>query len=152
MLLLQMDVELAYYNLTLRELLDMGGLAACGAPPAACPPRLPPVPRLACRPGPDASSPPSPASLLSSACSPAFSPLLLLCPGKEIHWIEWGIGGGATNNGDTPAATALEAAYYPYWGVWGAYNVSRDPWQTPAVRDYMRHYIQQTSSYLLQVR
>ncbi|PSC70429.1 acetyltransferase, partial [Micractinium conductrix] len=35
--------------------------------------------------------------------------------GKEIHWIEWGIGGGISQNGDTPAKTAIEAANYPYW-------------------------------------
>jgi hypothetical protein len=71
--------------------------------------------------------------------------------GKEIHWIEWGIGGGASQNGDTPAATALEAAYYPYWGIWGPYNASRDPWQNPDVRAYMHHYVNMTSQYLLQV-
>lgn len=71
--------------------------------------------------------------------------------GKEIHWIEWGIGGGASQNGDTPAATALEAAYFPYWGIWGPYNASRDPWQNPDVRAYMHHYVNMTSQYLLQV-
>lgn len=54
----KMDVEFAYYNLTLCELVDEG---------------------------------------------------------KEVHWIEWGVGGGASQNGDTPAKTGQEAAYYPYW-------------------------------------
>lgn len=73
------------------------------------------------------------------------------CAGKEIHWIEWGVGGGAGQNGDIPATTALEAARYPFWGIWGPYNVSRDPWQVPDVRDYMHHYVNMTSQYLLQV-
>ncbi|KAL4423381.1 hypothetical protein ABPG77_004312 [Micractinium sp. CCAP 211/92] len=70
--------------------------------------------------------------------------------GKQIHWIEWGIGGGISQNGDTPATTALQAAQYPFWGVWGPYNASRDPWADPGVRDYMLYYVNQTSNYLLQ--
>lgn len=35
-------------------------------------------------------------------------------------------------------------------GVQSPYNASRDPWRNPAVRDYMRYYINQTSAYLLQ--
>lgn len=52
-----------------------------------------------------AASPPLPPN--TPACCPA---------GKDVLWIEWGVGGGASQNGDTPAATALEAAYYPFWG------------------------------------
>ncbi|KAI7835519.1 hypothetical protein COHA_010593 [Chlorella ohadii] len=92
-LMKMMDIEFSYYNLTLRELVDMG---------------------------------------------------------KEIHWIEWGIGGGVAQTGDQPARTALEAAHTPYFGVQSPYNASRDPWRIPEVRDYMRYYINQTSEYLLQ--
>ncbi|PRW45181.1 hypothetical protein C2E21_6228 [Chlorella sorokiniana] len=88
-----MDIEFSYYNLTLRELVDMG---------------------------------------------------------KEIHWIEWGIGGGVAQTGDQPARTALGAAHTPYFGVQSPYNKSRDPWQIPEVRDYMRYFVNQTSEYLLQ--
>lgn len=70
--------------------------------------------------------------------------------GKQIHWIEWGIGGGISQNGDTPATTALQAAQYPFWGIWGPYNASRNPWADPAVRDYMLYYVNQNSQYLLQ--
>ena len=37
-------------------------------------------------------------------------------------------------------------------GVQSPYNKSRDPWQVPEVRDYMRYYINMTSEYLLQAR
>jgi hypothetical protein len=90
-----MDIEFAYYGLTLHELVDMG---------------------------------------------------------KEIVWIEWGVGGGASQNGNTPAETGLEAAYFPFWGVFGPYDVSKDPWKNAPVQEYLHHYVNQTSAYLLQVK
>lgn len=42
--------------------------------------------------------------------------------GKEIHFIEFGVGGGITQEGTEPARTAAEAAYYPYFGIFGAYT------------------------------
>ena len=47
---------------------------------------------------------------------------LPLPPGKEIHFIEFGVGGGTSQAGDTPARTASEAAWYPYFGIFGAYR------------------------------
>jgi hypothetical protein len=70
--------------------------------------------------------------------------------GKEIHWIEWGLGGGASQDGRTPARTALEAAYWPYWGIF-RYSPQADPWSNPEVQGYLLHYINATSAYLLQV-
>ncbi|KAI3426387.1 hypothetical protein D9Q98_008758 [Chlorella vulgaris] len=92
-LMKKMDIEFAYYGLTLHELVDMG---------------------------------------------------------KEIVWIEWGVGGGASQNGNTPAETGLEAAYFPFWGVFGPYDVSKDPWKNASVQEYLHHYVNQTSAYLLQ--
>ena len=48
--------------------------------------------------------------------------MLLSSPGKEIHFIEFGVGGGTSQAGDTPARTASEAAWYPYFGIFGAYR------------------------------
>lgn len=76
--------------------------------------------------------------------------------GKEIHWIEFGIGGGDSQNGDRIATDPLQAAYYPYFGIGGRYTRALDPWTTyapeqpNAVRDYMHHYYNATSQYLLQ--
>lgn len=40
-----------------------------------------------------------------------------LCPaGKEVHWVEFGVGGGTSPTGDRKAATAQEAAYTPFFG------------------------------------
>ena len=36
--------------------------------------------------------------------------------------LQFGVGGGASPNGDVKATTAEEAAYYPFWGVWGEYR------------------------------
>lgn len=52
----------------------------------------------------------------------------------------------------TTVALPLQAAQYPFWGIWGPYNASRNPWANPDVRAYMLYYVNQTSNYLLQVR
>lgn len=39
--------------------------------------------------------------------------------GVSIEFIEFGIGGGTSQDGDQKATTALEAAYWPFWvGRW----------------------------------
>lgn len=60
-----------------------------------------------------------------------------------------GQGAGLKRATDPPLPP--QAAQYPFWGVWGPYNASRDPWADPGVRDYMLYYVNQTSNYLLQV-
>lgn len=67
----------------------------------------------------------------------------LLRDGKGFHYSEFGIGGGI-GDGSCPqecaVKTALEAAKYPFQGIGGPYNPKKDPWRTPAVRDYMHRY------------
>lgn len=46
-----------------------------------------------------------------------------------------GVGGGISQNGDVPATTADEAASRPFFGIFGVYNASTDPWQTAGVGD-----------------
>lgn len=36
--------------------------------------------------------------------------------GKGVHFIEFGVGGGTSDRGDTKATTAEEAAYTPFFG------------------------------------
>lgn len=38
--------------------------------------------------------------------------------GIEIHWGEFGVGGGTSPTGDKKATTAEEAAYTPFFGGW----------------------------------
>ena len=40
----------------------------------------------------------------------------LLAAGKQVHWIEFGVGGGTSPTGDTKATTALSAAGTPFFG------------------------------------
>lgn len=80
---------------------------------------------------------PSLAALPLAAIAKACVPLPPPPAGKEIHWIEWGIGGGMAQTGDQPANNASAAAWWPYFGIFGPYNASRDPWRNPEVRDYM---------------
>ncbi len=68
--------------------------------------------------------------------------------GKELWWNEFGVGGGASQNGGVPAKTAAQAAATPFFGVFGAYQKARDPWQTPAVKDYNHYFYRQTLAYL----
>jgi hypothetical protein len=68
--------------------------------------------------------------------------------GKELWWNEYGVGGGASQNGNVPAKTAAQAAATPFFGVFGAYQKARDPWQTPEVKAYNHYFYQQTLAYL----
>ncbi|KAL4438699.1 hypothetical protein ABPG77_006303 [Micractinium sp. CCAP 211/92] len=80
----------------------------------------------------------------------------LLAAGKEIHWSEFGVGGGTSPQGDQKAATAEEAAYTPFFGMSGAYTRAKDPFilydlsQPSPVRDYARYFYNQTAAYLRQ--
>ena len=66
--------------------------------------------------------------------------------GTELHYSEYGVGGGTSQSGDVPAKTAKEAAYTPFFGIAGQYTCAKDPFQmcTPdqpnEVRDYRRYY------------
>jgi hypothetical protein len=71
---------------------------------------------------------------------------------KLLLLSEYGLGGGTSNNGSTPAVTAAEAAATPFFGVFGAYNRTTDPWVTWApeatlveTRAFRRHFFVQTS-------
>ena len=57
------------------------------------------------------------------ACSERHPPTGF--PGKEIHFIEFGVGGGVNQQGTQKATTAAEAAYYPFFGIYGSYRYSR---------------------------
>ncbi|KAL6772121.1 hypothetical protein ACKKBG_A29000 [Auxenochlorella protothecoides x Auxenochlorella symbiontica] len=80
----------------------------------------------------------------------------LVDDGKEIHFVEFGIGGGTNQAGVGVARTAEQAAYYPFYGIYGAYSCQADPFNmcdlvTPSpVRDYRRKYFEGISQYLLQ--
>lgn len=140
-----MDVEFAYYNLTLQELVfDMGEGSIRGSPE-----RHRRCSMLAVRGGEGLTRSAGPSSCKQSLCV-VPQQAGMLPAGKEIHWIEWGVGGGASQDGMTPVRTALEAAYWPYWGIY-RYSPERDPWTNPEVQAYLLHYINATSAYLLQV-
>lgn len=49
------------------------------------------------------------------APDPPF-PTYVCCTGKGLHWIEFGVGGGTSANGDQKATTAEEAAFTPFFG------------------------------------
>jgi hypothetical protein len=36
---------------------------------------------------------------------------------------EYGVGGGIAQNGSVPATTMAEASIYPFFGIWGVYDV-----------------------------
>lgn len=73
--------------------------------------------------------------------------------GKPLYWNEYGVGGGSNQNGMVVATTAADAAANPYFGIFGSYMQSTDPWvlynlnQPSPVRDYLRYFYQQSISY-----
>ncbi|CAL8461829.1 g1360 [Coccomyxa elongata] len=73
---------------------------------------------------------------------------LIFNKGKELFWNEYGVGGGSSQDGNTPAKTAAQAAATPFFGVFGAYTRARDPWQTPEVRNYNHYFYRKTLEYL----
>lgn len=71
----------------------------------------------------------------------------------ELHWTEYGVGGGACQSGDCAAETAADAAYYPYFGVFGPYRAEMDPWKLqeakpPPPREYLWYFYNTTAQYL----
>ena len=76
--------------------------------------------------------------------------------GTKIHFAEFGVGGGTSQNGDKMATTAAEAAYTPFFGISGRYGCDKDPFrmcylnEPSPVRDYRRYYYSAASEYLKQ--
>lgn len=73
--------------------------------------------------------------------------------GTELHYSEYGLGGGTSQNGDRPATTAEESAYTPFFGIGGSYACSKDPFDMchpdvpNPVRDYRRYYYAKSAEY-----
>ena len=72
-------------------------------------------------------------SRLAAACTMSLQDILVSfeegmhAQGKELWWNEYGVGGGASQNGNVPAKTAAQAAATPFFGVFGAYQKARRP-------------------------
>ena len=85
---------------------------------------------------------------------PELSVQKLLSSGKKLHLSEYGIGGGANQNGTVLARNAEEAAKYPFFGIFGVYRKATDPWRlydtwTPyEPRDYMHYFYDKTLEFL----
>lgn len=69
--------------------------------------------------------------------------------GKKLFWMEYGVGGGISQDGSTVARSAAEAAATPFFGIFGPYNSSRDPFANAAVRGYRNYFFGQTINYLV---
>ena len=85
---------------------------------------------------------------------PELSVQKLLAAGKKLHLSEYGIGGGANQNGTVLASNAEEAAKYPFFGIFGGYRKATDPWRlydtgTPyEPREYMHYFYDKTLEFL----
>ncbi|PNH07450.1 hypothetical protein TSOC_006095 [Tetrabaena socialis] len=51
--------------------------------------------------------------------------------GIDLHYSEFGMGGGSSPTGTAAARDPAAAARTPFYGVWGAYNGATDPWAPP---------------------
>ena len=70
--------------------------------------------------------------------------------GKEIILSEYGLGGGMSGDYKTPAESSANVAASPYWGVDGAYEASRDPWNRADNRAYMQRFYDLTVQFAKQ--
>lgn len=69
--------------------------------------------------------------------------------GIEIHYVEFGVGGGQDAQGQAPTQDPSEAAKKPWAGVFGPYSKSKDPWTlTPSVGNFMRSYYDKVLGWL----
>eukprot|EP00884_Botryococcus_braunii_P003248 jgi/Botrbrau1/12924/Bobra.92_1s0004.1 len=70
--------------------------------------------------------------------------------GKKLYWMEYGVGGGISQDGNVKARTAAEAAATPFFGIFGPYNPARDPFfgDNNPVRGYRNYLFGQTMNYL----
>jgi hypothetical protein len=58
---------------------------------------------------------------------------------KEFVYNEFGIGGGASVSGDSPARTVAQASDGPFFGVYGPYTRKLDPWRLFLPRECLAH-------------
>lgn len=71
--------------------------------------------------------------------------------GIELHYSEYGLGGGTSPAGNRRAYSAEQAAHTPFYGMFGPYVKLEDPWSnSAAVRDYMHSFYRRTLQWLRQ--
>eukprot|EP01023_Acetabularia_acetabulum_P004930 TRINITY_DN12056_c0_g2_i1.p1 TRINITY_DN12056_c0_g2~~TRINITY_DN12056_c0_g2_i1.p1 ORF type:complete len:300 (+),score=45.34 TRINITY_DN12056_c0_g2_i1:182-1081(+) len=73
----------------------------------------------------------------------------LMKNGLDLHFMEYGVGGGSSQEGGGRAATQDEVAQFPFFGIFGAYNKGVDPWEMQSyslnpARAYMHYFYTQT--------
>ncbi|PNH07449.1 hypothetical protein TSOC_006094 [Tetrabaena socialis] len=68
--------------------------------------------------------------------------------GIDLHYSEFGMGGGSSPTGTAAARDPAAAARTPFYGVWGAYNGATDPWAPPEMRDFLHSFFRKTLGWL----
>ncbi|KXZ42868.1 hypothetical protein GPECTOR_113g280 [Gonium pectorale] len=68
-------------------------------------------------------------------------------PAVELHYSEFGVGGG-TFSGVMPALTPAAAANAPYFGMPVHYRPNTDPWANGLMRDFLRSFYSRSLSWL----
>ncbi|GIL64350.1 hypothetical protein Vafri_18320, partial [Volvox africanus] len=68
----------------------------------------------------------------------------------DLHYSEFGMGGGASPLGTVPARSPDQASRMPFYGVWGAYRGNSDPWAPPKMRSFMHSFYRKTLDWLAQ--
>lgn len=66
----------------------------------------------------------------------------------ELHYSEFGIGGGGRYSGGAVAATPAEVALRPFFGIYGPYARARDPWALPANGEFRREFYAKAAAWL----
>jgi hypothetical protein len=68
-------------------------------------------------------------------------------PGKKFIMNEFGLGGGISECGDTPARNRAEAGRFPWMGGTKTYNPEINPWSRPWNREYLNDYYKKAIEY-----
>lgn len=83
------------------------------------------------------------------AINPALVSFIRPNSGKELHYSEFGLGGGRGEGGCCPARSPAEVAQTPFNGISGPYIAHEDPWKNHDVREFMRRYYREASKFFM---
>eukprot|EP00983_Pelagomonas_calceolata_P114104 1160059-Pelagomonas_calceolata.AAC.10 len=65
---------------------------------------------------------------------------------------EFGVGGGASQDGSDLASSPAQMLKTPYWGIQGPYKASKDPWSSKEMRNFLHSFYARVMSWLHEVR
>ncbi|GBF88099.1 hypothetical protein Rsub_00811 [Raphidocelis subcapitata] len=75
-------------------------------------------------------------------------PALIDSGALELHYSEFGLGGGGAYAGASVAQGPGEVALRPFFGIYGPYARATDPWALPANKAFQREFYEKAAAWL----